>query len=466
MRRVVGATRGSGSGGRSVGGAPLVFAVLHLAATGVGAQTPAGTRAPSQEIPAADARRFWLGVRLEQRDAAAQRLLDSDIPFGELYAALRADPAYPPDPPTGRRDLERVGAGGRLYPYTVLVPPTYDPARAYPVLFYLHGGVARPAWTEAGGWWRDYGRISDPDRIVVAPAAWSESSWWHESQIENLDAILRRLGREYRIDRNRVHVIGISDGGSGVYYQAFRAPTPWASFLAFIGHPAVLSSPRVGAEGQMYVTNLRNRPLFLVNGGRDRLYPTRSVEPFITLFREHDVPHVYRPQPEAGHDLGWLGGEAARIDSFIAATPRDPLPDRVEWESEAPGRGRFAWIVIDELGAVDGEATLPERNDVRLPGDPAPVLAFPHPLPSGRVVATREGNTFRLETTGVRRLRVLVSPDEIDLERPLRVEVNGRVRFDGVVTPSAEVLLRWAARDEDRTMLFAAELSIEVATPN
>jgi predicted metalloprotease len=81
-------------------------------------------------------------------------------------------------------------------------------------------------------------------------------------------------------------------------------------------------------------------------------------------------------------------------------------------------------------------------------------------------VATREGNTFRLETTGVRRLRVLVSPDEIDLERPLRVEVNGRVRFDGVVTPSAEVLLRWAARDEDRTMLFAAELSIEVATPN
>jgi hypothetical protein len=33
--------------------------------------------------------------------------------------------------------------------------------------------------------------------------------------------------------------------------------------------------------------------------------------------------------------------------------------------------------------------------------------------------------------------------------------------FDGRVEPSLATLLKWAARDNDRTMLFAAELHIK-----
>ena len=54
-------------------------------------------------------------------------------------------------------------------------------------------------------------------------------------------------------------------------------------------------------------------------------------------------------------------------------------------------------------------------------------------------------------------------PDQFDFDQPVRVTVNGRVAFDGMVDRDVETLLRWAARDNDRTMLFAAGLEIDAA---
>jgi hypothetical protein len=40
--------------------------------------------------------------------------------------------------------------------------------------------------------------------------------------------------------------------------------------------------------------------------------------------------------------------------------------------------------------------------------------------------------------------------------------VNGKTAFEGRVQPDVRTLLKWAARDNDRTMLFGAELLVEV----
>ncbi|MDX1395548.1 MAG: hypothetical protein R3195_14265 [Gemmatimonadota bacterium] len=438
--------------------------LVATAAAVAGQGAPAGDARTADASLAADARLFWLGATPEARAGARDRLLASGAPVDSLVAALEADPSFPGDVERGRLDRSIRTTDGRVHPYTLLIPEGYTPDRGWPVLVYLHGGIGRAEWTRPGEWWRDYERIADPERIVIVPASWRESMWWQESQIESLAAILARTGREYRIDRDRVHLIGISDGATGVYYHAARAATPWASFLAFIGHPAVLSNPRLGVEGQMYVTNLRNRPLFVVNGGRDRLYPTSSVEPFIRLFSENGVPLIYRPKPEAGHDLTWVGEEGARIDSFVVATPRDPLPDRLEWETEVSG-GRFGWLVIDEVGHVEGESDLPGRNELTVDGESERYLAFPHRLASGRAVIEREGNVVRVRTDGVAAFRLLVSPREFDLSRPITVEVNGRVRHDERVEPSARTLLDRATADRDPRMLFVTDVVIDLRDP-
>ena len=61
---------------------------------------------------------------------------------------------------------------------------------------------------------------------------------------------------------------------------------------------------------------------------------------------------------------------------------------------------------------------------------------------------------------GVREFTLLLSPDRFDFARNVKVIVNGRVAFDGRVEKSVATLAKWAARDNDRTMLFAAELKI------
>ena len=44
----------------------------------------------------------------------------------------------------------------------------------------------------------------------------------------------------------------------------------------------------------------------------------------------------------------------------------------------------------------------------------------------------------------------------------MAITANGKTVFDGKVQPSTATLLKWAARDNDRTMLYAAEINIKL----
>jgi hypothetical protein len=333
--------------------------------------------------------------------------------------------------------------------------------------------------------------------------------------------------------------------GTCAYYVAQRNTTPWSCFLPLNGHLRVLANPDVGAEGDVHVRNLANKPWFIVNGGRDPLYPVTDVLPLIDLLRQAGVPLVFRPRLEAGHDVSWWPEIRAEFEAFVREHPRDPLPDRLVWETDRPERaGRAHWLVIDSLGRAPGETALddfdtalpgPRDFGIRLDGErpgpprvidvlrgsdarllglekgdviteidarplasredlvdaleahrpgtplrvaverkgrrrlleatpplPEPERLFKRTRPSGRVELHRQGNRIDALTRGVKEFTLLLSPDRIDFDQPVRVTVNGRVAFEGRVARSVEVLLTWAARDNDRTMLFGAELKVSV----
>jgi hypothetical protein len=90
------------------------------------------------------------------------------------------------------------------------------------------------------------------------------------------------------------------------------------------------------------------------------------------------------------------------------------------------------------------------------------VLLFENEKPAGRVDISRKENTFDALTEGVASFTILLSPDRVDFSRPVKVVVNGRTVFDSRVQRNIETLLKWTSRDNDRTMLFGAELSIRV----
>ena len=330
--------------------------------------------APAAANEALDAAfaRLWAAQTDPQTAAAVEAILAAGPDAGEVRARLRAGRPYAPAP-TGRQALSRRNRDGVEHPYILHVPAGYDPAAPLPLRVYLHGGAMRPLPT-GDDWWRGEDRWVRDDAIVVAPLSWNASPWWRRSQIENLAGLLADLKRRYNVDENRVHLLGVSDGATGAYYFAFKAATPWAGYLAFIGHPAVLGHPGTVVDGQMHVVNLRGKPLFVVNGARDRLYPAALIEPYVRLFADAGVEVAFRPQAEAGHDLSWWDAEAGRVEAFIAGAVRSPLPDALTWETESAREfNRSHWLVIDELGAVRGEPALDEHNQVSVPGPRTPL---------------------------------------------------------------------------------------------
>jgi len=117
--------------------------------------------------------------------------------------------------------------------------------------------------------------------------------------------------------------------------------------------------------------------------------------------------------------------------------------------------------VVDRLGKRPSDVALKDINTYQ----PVPVMErtlFDHEKPSGRVDAARTANAFDVKTRGVQAFTLLLSPDAIDFSKPVRVTVNGKVAHDGIVKPDVATMLIWAARDQDRTMLYGAELHVLV----
>ena len=390
----------------------------------------------------------------------AQRPASVD-PYDEMAARLKAGPTYQ-SARAGRITLPTSDRGVSL-DNVLEVPADYDPARRWPLRVSLHGGVGRAAPGPGDPPARPLtNRIQSAGELVLHPRAWSGSEWWTWGQVDNITKLIDRVKREYNVDESRTYITGISDGGTGVYFFAMRAATPWAACLPLNGQPLVLANPDSGAEGQFFASNLASCPLHVVNGGKDPLYPAASVSPLIAMFRRGGIAVDFQVYPEAGHDVSWWPDERAKFEAFLAAHRRVAHPERISWATERTDRyNRFRWLVIDRLGQRSSDRPLPDVNKFSVDNSRELAL-FSRSRQSGRVDITRTGNTFEAETRGVSAFTLLLSPDVVDFSSPVRVVVNGRTVHESRVEKSVRTLMAWAARDNDRTMLYGAELTITV----
>lgn len=378
---------------------------------------------------------FWQATTVQVRERSQEQLIDAAENAETLYQWLKAGPSYSAGVPTGQQESARVSPSGTRFPYVYLVPESYDPATSYPIEFMLHGGVSRPEWEAGGGWWRrGYDSLKQPDRITVVPASWNDAFWWHDNQADSLPEILKTLKQSYNVDDNRVTLTGVSDGGTGAYFFAFKQPTAWAAFLPYIGHPGVLRNAQSGGGYRLYFENLMAKPLYIVNGENDPLYPASSLESFIDILVQEGVDHSWTIIEGGGHNTSWLPEKAPLIEQFKLDNPRDPLPDKLLWVADRTDRyNRNQWIRVDGLAEEDQP---------------------------GLLEVSRVGNTFNATAMGVTEFTLLLNPEEVDFSQPIRVNINQSERFHEVVNQDMNTLLQWAGRDLDKSMLFTAELRL------
>ena len=149
----------------------------------------------------------------------------------------------------------------------------------------------------------------------------------------------------------------------GVAIGRARDGTTFASFLPLIGNPGVLANPAVQTDGQLYVSNLVNRPFFVVNGFNDPKYPAARIAPYLELLDIAGVSLTFRPQTTGGHDTSWWGSERGAYETFVHEHPRQPHPSLLSWETERVDRyNRVQWLVIDELGRRPSDVALADIN--------------------------------------------------------------------------------------------------------
>ncbi len=116
------------------------------------------------------------------------------------------------------------------------------------------------------------------------------------------------------------------------------------------------------------------------------------------------------------------------------------------WRERLAVTGPLGAPVAAELGWIDSETAI-----------------FESATAAGLALLSRDQlDPLRATTRGVGAYTLLVSPDAFDLTQPIKVTSNGRVVFDAKVQPSVATLMKWAARDNDRTMLYAAEIAIKL----
>jgi hypothetical protein len=113
----------------------------------------------------------------------------------------------------------------------------------------------------------------------------------------------------------------------------------------------VLANRDARIDGNLYLGNLANCPLYIVNGDHDPLYPAETVTPIVDAMVKAGVMPVYHIQPNERHDVHWWPEERASYEMFVHSHPRPAHPERLSWETDRTDRfNRVRWLVIDKLG--------------------------------------------------------------------------------------------------------------------
>jgi predicted peptidase len=133
--------------------------------------------------------------------------------------------------------LERsVTIGERTYKYRVWLPPHYSKVHHWPVVLYLHGSAERGddnVRQLASG--LPIALTHHAQRykcIVVIPQCHDGEEWYGEMETQALAALEETI-REFRGDRRRLYITGVSMGGAGTWYMARHRR--WAAVLPVCG---------------------------------------------------------------------------------------------------------------------------------------------------------------------------------------------------------------------------------------
>lgn len=332
---------------------------------------------PVKEVDNPALLKRYLQAKGKDKAALRERLLALSVE--ELRQAIANCPFDAVE--SGVQEWSTKCPDGFERPYWVYVPEGYDPAKRYPLLVCMHGGVSGwPLKGEEGQpsagqysiqYWLPYLSDEQKKEVVVlgcsagVPQTGQGAMWWMQKGQKNVLHMVAEVKRRLNIDDQRVFANGHSDGGSGTFGFAFRMPDAFAGFYAMNGNPLVPSMDGT----PVWLENLKGLNIYCFNGGRDGLYPAKRVTPIYEQANGLGANVKFTSYPELNHQVDDVIED--EIPAFMAGPLKDwrrnLLPNEIDWACTGPERGRRAWLSIDELGEMGSANLAPANAEIVVP---------------------------------------------------------------------------------------------------
>ena len=186
--------------------------------------------------------------------------------------------------------------------YKVVLPRGYDPATRYPGILALGGGP-QTMNTVDGVLSRNF-RAEAETRgyIVVAPAA-PEGGLFFEDGARIFPEFLKMILADYKIQGNKLHIAGPSNGGIAAFHVAAANPQYFLSVTAFPGYMWEPTAAKLQAISKMCV--------FMYVGEFDQYMWHGEMKREAELLRSHGTVARYTVEKGQPHRLETLAGANA-----------------------------------------------------------------------------------------------------------------------------------------------------------
>jgi predicted peptidase len=136
--------------------------------------------------------------------------------------------------------------------YKVVLPNGYDPAKTYPAILAFGGGPQNMSTVDAVLSRNLRAEAEKRGYIVVAPAA-PDDQLFFEDGARIFPEFLKLILADYKIQDNKFHIAGPSNGGIAAFHVAAANPQYFLSVTAFPGYMWEPSPAKLQAISKMCV---------------------------------------------------------------------------------------------------------------------------------------------------------------------------------------------------------------------
>ena len=245
--------------------------------------------------------------------------------FLEPFRRGRSGPSKRGEGRPAQGGLFRSGAVDERGGFDLYVPEHYDGSEAWPLVVALHGGSGNGAdflWS----WLRE---ARSRDFILLSPTSLGRTWSLHAPAIdgERLARQIERIVVDWRVDQERVLLTGLSDGATMSFLVGAAAGSPFTHLAPIAG----VLHPMNCANGNL--ERLRGRPVFLVHGALDWMFPVALAREAARILERSGVALVYRELEDLSHTypreqnakiIEWF--DPRRAQSALAADPPVSVP--------------------------------------------------------------------------------------------------------------------------------------------